>query len=704
MNRPNALRRQRAGIPDARQTDTLKALFNQGQLAQVATLAQSMTMKYPDFAFGWKAFGTALLQMGHSAEALAPLERAIGLAADDAQTLSNLATALLSLAHPSEAERRCRQAIRLQPEFAPAHYNLGNALKDQGRLEDAVCCFRTAIRFSNSFPEAYRNLASALRDLARGEEAEIQYRQALRQRPHYTEVHIDLGNLLRSLGRPAEAITAYGDALKLQPAHASTWNSLAVTLAELGRLDAAEAAYQRALALKPDYAPALNNLGVMLQAAGRLANAEAVYRQAAAIQPRLAQVHTNLGTVLQELGRLDEAEAAYRRAVETGPDFAGGYSNLGSVLMEIGKTEEAEKALTHALDLAPADAIALATALQYLPYRPDEPRYAHLDRVYAGRESLPVPDRVKIGFAVGKARESAGDFEAAFSAYDEANRLHHQRHGFDEAEDEQFQRQTLDCFTPALMAGFAALAAAEFEPDNARVPIFIVGMPRSGTTLIEQILASHPALFGAGELDTLPSLAAEGRCHLAGGADTPTVLCELRRLGRAYVDHTWRRAPTARFITDKLPGNYRHLGLIHLMLPQAKIVHAMRDPIDTCFSCYATKFRIGHEYAYDLSVLGRHFLRYRQLMRHWHAVLPPGRIVDLRYEDNVANPEREARRLLDHLGLPWNPACLRFHETERAVSTASVAQVRQPIYTSSVARWKHFERQLQPLVDIIRAD
>jgi hypothetical protein len=215
------------------------------------------------------------------------------------------------------------------------------------------------------------------------------------------------------------------------------------------------------------------------------------------------------------------------------------------------------------------------------------------------------------------------------------------------------------------------------------------------------MLASHPAIFGAGELTMLDDIAKKGGLVLRDSTNGAAALSALRKLGQEYLDQVWRLAPDKRRITDKLPGNYGHLGLIHLMLPNAKIIHCMREPLDLCWSCYAMFFSKGHTYSYDLKTLGRHYVRYRRMVEHWHKVLPPSRILDVRYEDIVADPEREAGRLLDYLGLPWNSACLRFYETKRAVRTASLAQVRKPIYSTSVGRWKHFEKYLRPLLEII---
>ena len=233
------------------------------------------------------------------------------------------------------------------------------------------------------------------------------------------------------------------------------------------------------------------------------------------------------------------------------------------------------------------------------------------------------------------------------------------------------------------------------------MPVFIVGMPRSGTTLIEQILASHPGLYGAGELAVFNEIVQDLRLPAPDSPDWATLLPRLRELGKIYLDRVWALSPDSRFISDKLPGNFRHLGLLQLMLPGARIIHAIRDARDCCVSCYTMHFRTGHEYSYDLGTLGHYFLRYRQLMAHWHRVLPPGRILDLRYEDMVEDPEREARRLLDYMGLPWDPACLKFYRNKRAVNTASLAQVRQPIYSSSRGRWRRFEKHLAPLLEIL---
>ena len=497
-------------------------------------------------------------------------------------------------------------------------------------------------------------------------------------------------------GRYAEAESLAQVMTKRFPRYGFGWTVLGMTLMQMGRNTDALAPILKATALSPDNPDAHNNLGNVLRDTGRLNEAEASFRRAVMLDPNFVEAHNNLGNIFLDLGRLHEAEASYRRAIEIKPDFAAAHSNLGSALMALGKIGEARISLSKAIELAPGDARTLTTALQHIPYRSDDPRFNHLDEVYARRESLPLEDRIKLDFAMGKAMEDIAQYDRSFSAYEEGNRLHLQKHPVDEAGIESALEKTLSFYTADLFNKCAEIATTLPPLQDQRVPIFIVGMLRSGTTLIEQILASHPDIFGAGELPTLQEV-----LLLSDSTNGNDSLLELRKLGREYLDRVWKFAPEARYITDKLPGNYFHLGLIHLMLPNAKIIHSMRDPVDTCFSCYALRFTHGHEYTYDLGTMGRQYIRYRKLMKHWHNVLPPGRILDVRYEDIVANPEHEARRMLDYLELPWNPACLSFHENKRTVQTASVAQVRKPIYSSSVARWEHYEKHLGPLLEIV---
>ncbi|MBD8897762.1 tetratricopeptide repeat-containing sulfotransferase family protein [Rhodanobacter sp. DHG33] len=565
-----------------------------------------------------------------------------------------------------EAARSYRQAIALKPDHLEAHYLLGNVLGAQGQLTEAAGSFRHALAI----------------------------------KPDFVEAHARLGHTLMAIRQPREAEAHFLHVLSARPDDANTHNSLGIAYRELARLPEAEACYRRALALKPDYAEAHNNLGNALRDQGRRSEAESSYRQALAIHDRFAEPHFNLGNILRDQQRLPEAEDSYRRALAIKPDYLMALNNLGLCLKKQGRVEEACASFEAAVAIKPDFLQSLCNLAPFKTYAADDPHLRMLEDQQHQLPGLPPAGRVNYWFALGKMREDAGRHDDAFAAYAEGNQLQRMRFPHDEAREAALVARLRAVFD-------AGLFAHRPLPDHAgnRTPIFIVGMPRSGTSLIEQILASHPGIHGAGELTDLHDVVHSLDASAATYPETVTALSDeaLRRLGEAYMERAWRHAPQATHVTDKLPANFLHVGMIHRMLPHAKIIHAMRDPMDSCFSCYARLFEDGHlDFSYDLGSVGRYYVRYIELMRHWHRVLPPGTVLDLRYEDMVADTEGQARRLLDYLGLPWDERCLDFHRNTRAVRTASIAQVRKPIYRSSVARWKHFEAHVAPLLDIVR--
>jgi len=478
--------------------------------------------------------------------------------------------------------------------------------------------------------------------------------------------HRNLGELHRRLGRLAEAVAAGERATALAPDDLDAHYNLGLAHTDKGEWDAAIRAYRRALELNPNHGLSWNNLGAALEKKGDLAGAEAAYARAVALNPAHHEAQNNLGAIYSEQGRLEDACRCFEDSIRANPDFIEPHFNLSSL-----KT-----------------------------YRADDPHLLYLERNLVKAGDMPVKARIRYWFALGKAREDVGHYDEAFAAYAEGNRLQHELLPCDEVRADAM----LERLTTVFDRDF--FAARRDVPGSDKAPIFIVGMPRSGTTLLEQILASHLAVHGAGELPDLNQVImdAPARAERRFPDFVPDLQPdEFRRMGEAYAERVWRLAPGAQHITDKMPANFFYIGMIRLMLPNAKIIHAMRDPMDSCFSNYARLFNDTMEFAYDLGTLGRYYVRYIKLMRHWHAVLPAGSILDLRYEDMVADTEGQARRILDYLGLPWDDNCLAFHQNKRHVKTASVAQVRKPIYKTSVARWRRFESHLQPLLEIVQA-
>jgi tetratricopeptide (TPR) repeat protein len=602
-----------------------------------------------------------------------------------------------------------RELLKLQPDQPDTLNNLGYAQQNLDQNDEALGNYDAALKLNPSHAGAWYNRGNVLHKLRRYVEAESSYRQALVIRPNHADTWVNLGNTLKQVQRYEEALACYDKVIALAPQHAMAYNNRGNTLKELKRYEEALASFGQAIRINPRYADAYFNAGIVLQDMKRYEEALQAYRQTLALDSVHTQACLNQGIALTELARISHdpadhvaALASFDQAIALKPDDADAYTNKGNLLVELGRMGEAEVLLNKALEVDPDNPGALSSLVSLKRAKQDDPRFVQLKALYARRATLPEDDQILLDFAMGKALEGVEHYDDAFAAYAEGNRLHHAVHPYDEAEQVRYSESTRNFFSRELFRNCAELEARLPEVLDERVPVFIVGMPRSGTTLIEQVLASHPSLFGGGELRTLGLLVESVDLPPAGTPGWDAQLLELRKLGQTYLDEVWKLAPNARYITDKMPGNYMYLGLLHLMLPQAKIIHAMREPMDSCFSCYALRFKDGHEYCYDLETLGRYNLRYRELMRHWHAVLPPGRILDLRYEDTVADLEGQAKRLLEYVGLPWDPACLNFYQNKRAVSTASVTQVRQPIYRTSIARWKHFEKHLGPLIEIIR--
>ena len=486
----------------------------------------------------------------------------------------------------------------------------------------------------------------------------------------------------------------------LAPAtHADKLSALcgqALALHQAGRLGEAIAHYEQILALRPNFPEVHNNRGLALAELDRFDEAVASYARAVAIKPDNPETLCNWGLALAQLERWDEAEAKFRCAIATNPGFAGAYNNLGLILKERGRMAEARSAVEEAIRLSPKDASYYDNLAAMRSFDAGERHLTALESLAADAASLSAVNRMHLHFALAKINEQLGNPDNAFRQLLAANALKRQQVAYDEAATLAQMTRTRELFTREFVR--------DREGDGLRspVPLFIIGMPRSGTTLIEQILASHPAIFGAGELTLF-----EQTTDAIGRTTTrsPTfpefmpdmTAQQFRNLGALYLDKLAARAPAAARIVDKMPANFLFAGLIHLALPDATIIHAIRDPVDTCVSCFAVHFTKGQSHTYDLAELGRYYRHYQELMAHWRRVLPPGRIIDVRYEDLVDDLESAARRIIARCGLPWDSRCLDFHRNERPVRTASATQVRQPIYRSSVGRWRRYQNYLGPL-------
>jgi tetratricopeptide (TPR) repeat protein len=657
----------------------------------------------PDYAEALYNRGNTLRALRRLDEALASYDRALALRPDHAEALYNRGNTLHTLGRLDEALASYDRALDLRPDHAEALYNRGNTLYALRQPDEALASYDRALALRPDYAQALSNRGNALHELKRFREALASYDRALDLRPDHAEALYNRGNTLLELKRFDEALVSYDGALALRPDHSEALNNRGNALHELKRFDEALASYDGALALRPDYAEALNNRGNALHGLKRFDEALASYDSALALRPDYAKAVNNRGNALHERGDLHAALAHYRRALSLKPDLAEAYNNIGNVLEELGRLREAQSAYIEALRLDSNSATAYVNLAAVKTFRPGDAHLAAMEALAAKAEGLSETDSMQLDFALGKAYADLNDHSRSFQHLLAGNTAKRNSICYDETDALAFFDRIEAVFTPEL------IAARSGGGYPSALPIFVLGMPRSGSTLVEQIIASHPEVLGAGELHLFSDIVRAVRDPDGKSASYPELTPSLDRvalhqIGARY-DAMLRElaagygAPRAERITNKMPSNYYFAGLIHLALPNAKIIHTIRDPLDTCISCFSRLFTEEQNYTYDLGELGRYYQRYEKLMAHWRRVLPIGSILDVRYEDVVAAPEAQARRIIGYCALPWDNRCLSFHETNRPVRTASATQVRQPIYKSAIGRWRVYEEHIQPLLN-----
>jgi tetratricopeptide (TPR) repeat protein len=675
----------------------------QGRASEAERLIRQALALEPDSAAARTSLGIALGALGRLEEARAEYERALALDAAHVEARNNLGNTLHALGRFDEAIAQFEQALAVRPQAAEVHNNLGNALTAVGRHEEAVAKFHTALALRPEFAEAHNNLGIALARLGREDEAMAAYAMAIAHKPDYADAHRNFGNALAARNRLEAAIAHFERALAIDPNAAVVHNDLGSVLAALERHAEALAQFRKACALRPDFAEAINNHGNALAALKRHEEAVASYRKALTIRPDFPEAHGNLGNALEVLGRPDEAVASYQAALALNPRLADVHHNLGNLWSILGHVTESRIALETAVRLAPRKPEYYRGLAQTKHFSAGDPHLAAMQELARDETPFNEKDRIALHFALGKAYADCGEHEKSFRHYLEANALRRRQLHHDATATFANFNRIKAVFTPGLIAQKQAFG------DSSEVPIFIFGMPRSGTTLVEQVLASHPNVFGAGELEDLRQAVSKLERPDSGGTPYPEFVpsmgeAEFRQLTAQYLAAAYANAPDALRVTDKMPGNFIFAGLIHVAFPHARMIHVRRDPVDTCLSCFTHLFTEGLGWSYDLADLGRYYRAYADLMEHWRRLLPAGAMLEVQYEDLVEDFEAQARRLLAYCGLAWDARCIAFHETQRAVRTASAVQVRQRLYRSSVGRWRVYQPWLGPLLEALGSD
>jgi tetratricopeptide (TPR) repeat protein len=603
-----------------------------------------------------------------------------------------LGVALLDQDKVPESISTLERALSRAPEFANARVDLARAYRGDGRAAQARAEVRRVLEKEPHHHRAWLAYADALVDLGQYDDARIAFERARLADPLRARVEEASAALAADDRRKSETI--FRGILQQDPSHVAALCGLAAVSLAADMAHDAERLLRHALKQSAYLPLAYRGLGPALLALGRLKEAESATRHLIKIEPASPQTWVTTAGVATRLMRQEQALEAYERAARLKPQEVGLRMSVGHVQKTLGRRHDSEASYKAALQLDPGRAEAWWSLA-------DLKNYAFSDAEVGAMQQLLASDKrghsneAQLHFALGKAFEQRQEYAQAFAHYAQGNALRRLDAPFDIDSFERRSARIRAFFDQAL---FGARAGGG-DPDPA--PIFIVGLPRSGSTLVEQILASHSRVEGTMELPNILNMVGEFDDMAAtrdGYPETARTVpaARLTALGRRYIEETAPLRSGREHFTDKLPNNFSHVGLIHAILPRATIIDARRHPMDACFSTFKQHFAEGQTFSYDLQDLARYYRCYLSLMDHWDAVLP-GKVLHVQYEELVREPEANIRRLLKHCGLSFEPACLSFHETRRSVRTASAEQVRQPLYTSGVGYWRHFERELEPL-------
>jgi tetratricopeptide (TPR) repeat protein len=599
---------------------------------------------------------------------------------------------------PKEAEAAFRKAVELNPDAESLEW-LGAALNRQQRFREALPFLRQAVDLEPGRASAWNSAGEALGNLGRLEEAGHAFTQAVRWQPDFTHAHYNMGLVLRAMDRDQAAAVALRRAVELNAGFAPAIQALGNLLHAGGQYQDAVRCFRQLVRLEPDSAAAHTSLGAACQMLGNLETAKDAYLTAVELRPDYPDAHNNLGTAWQGLREPEKSEASFRRALELDPDHRDALAGLAANLDRRGRYEEGLALVQDHLDPGAGNPELLITAAQLLRHLDRSEEAVDMLRQTLDRSSLPAAPRQRLLFNLGDVLDDLGRYDEAFEQYRAGN----------EAKPVQFNRaeyladveSLIEVFQPQNVVRYARAQSKDERP------VFVVGMPRSGTSLTEQILSCHGEIAGAGELTDLGRLAIG--LGGTGGARFPQSVTSASRetMERAAEDYSGclsRVDAEVRSIADKTSANHLFLGFAQLLYPSARVVHCVRHPLDTALSCYFQNFAgQGIPFSYSLDDIALYLNQYLRVMAHWREKGGPP-MYEVVYEELISDQERVSREIVDFLGLDWDPACLRFHESERVVATASHAQVRRPLYRSSRGRFSHYESHIGALREAIDWD
>lgn len=689
-----------AQMTDAKAIALAGELYGRGRYRQAINVARQVIQQRANQSDAHNILGVSLSAIGNTKEGIAALKRAIKLSPKTSsyhanlgeiyRGTGNLGDAVVALTEAlrldpknpqaqnnlgivhyerkdySKAVDHYREALNIAPAMAEAWNNLGNSLRMIDDREGARQAYDSALSVREHYPEAYNNLGTLLRELGKSDQAEHALRKAIIQDPRYVDAYNNLATIYHNEGQDVEALRQLAEVLKFDPKNPKTLLLVGRVQLKRGAYDLAEQACALVLKDDPKSADALTTIAQIKHETDDFGTALKLMEGAIKFEPENAEARNFYGVTLKSLGRLDEAREQILKAIELNDQMYGSYANLND-LVKVKKSD---------------------------------PIFKKIESLMAAESDPNAMRTLPLHYAYAKCMEDIGDHPRALEHYITGGKL--KRTQVKYVEEETFG------FFDRIQAAFPAeiFKNRPFAGNESDRPVFIIGMPRSGSTLVEQILSSHPAVFGAGEVKYLSREMHALRDRFPSLSRYPELVSELNTnqfdlLARNYLQNLTANSGESLRVTDKLLTNYFFVGLINLLFPNAKIINTLRNPVDNCISAFTKLFKDDMPHSYDLSELGRYYRKYEDLMDYWQKVLPAGTIKTLQYEEMVEDTENRAKDLIDFIGLPWDKACLEFHASSRPVKTASVAQVRKPIYKDAVNRWEKYGAGLAPLIEAL---
>jgi tetratricopeptide (TPR) repeat protein len=671
----------------------------QGRNQQAVQLIRQILSNVPGHPSALHLLGVIEHGAGKTEDAIRDINSAIASNPNVALFHANIGEMYRITKNLDKAIEHGRKAVALDPKMASAQSNLGIALYDKDELEAAEACHEKALALNPSCLPSLNNMGSIRQKQEDRDGAIGFYKKVIALNPNYVETLSNLGAVYCIKEAYKDALGVLSRATQLDPRHAEAQCNLGNVYAGLNQPDKALLAFRQAITIRPEYPEALVGIARVQQDAGDLDAARRAVELAIDAEPDKAEYQSLLGSIHNEAGDTGKARDCFEKALTMDEEQVSAYLGLGNLEMEQGHLDEAQRLYEKGLALDPENTAAHVAMTHLVKMTADHPSLLALEQEASKVDELHSSRAMSLHFALGKAYDDIKDADKAFPHFLAGNRIKRSKVEYSADKHSQSIENIKQIFNSDMLQSLAGAGCPS------RRPIFIMGMPRSGTTLTESIISSHPDVFGAGELRDLMQIARNpnGNSSEPGFPNSMKGITgeQLYQLGEKYVAALDKYDTDAPRVTDKMPANFLALGFAHLAMPNARIIHIRRNPVDTCLSNYSKLFNRGQFHSYELEELGRFYLDYVNIMDHWREVLPEGSFYEVQYEDLVNDAPEQARALIDYCDLEWHDACLDFHKSRRRVKTASVTQVRKPVYQSSVERWRPYEKHLQPLLEVL---